>query len=214
MALNAPMTLSNFNWTIDRLLASCDRSSEGHWTLAVQEHVKIHSCFRDTAGKSKLWEQRKITKKSLQRKVLRGRRENWPKEGGRLDLDFLLDWLAGQRKVLVLFCKSICLQVHRSIDTKQCWNCFENQAYLSPLAGTRKKDVESLWRWHCDNEADTLILASLTFFQISPHLLFRFLSFFQLSIFSLIPKTTTPLQAAAGSAVVRFPNLLASVEPD
>ena len=182
------MTLSNFNWTIDRLLASCDRSSEGHWTLAVQEHVKIHSCFRDTAGKSELWEQLKITKKSLQRKVLRGRRENWPKEGGRLDLDFLLDWLAGQRKVLVLFCKSICLQVHRSIDTKQCWNCFENQAYLSPLAGTRKKDVESLWRWHCDNEADTLILASLTFFQISPHLLFRFLSFFQLSIFSLIPK--------------------------
>ena len=212
------MTLSNFNWTIDRLLASCDRSSEGHWTLAVQEHVKIHSCFRDTAGKSKLWEQRKITKKSLQRKVLRGRREKRSKEGGRLDLDFLLDWLAGQRKVLVLFSKSICLQVHRSIDTKQCWNCFENQAYLSPLAGTRKKDVESLWRWHCDNEADTLILASLTFFQISPHLLFRFLSFFSW-VFSawyqsISCKTTVPLQPAAGFTVVRFPNPLASVEPD
>ena len=75
------MTLSNFNWTIDRLLASCDRSSEGHWTLAVQEHVKIHSCFRDTAGKSNSENHQKIFAKKgpsrKTRKLTKRRGKTW-----------------------------------------------------------------------------------------------------------------------------------------
>ena len=107
------MTLSNFNWTIDRLLASCDRSSEGHWTLAVQEHVKIHSCFRDTAGKSNFENRGKSPKNLCKERSFEEDEKTDQKKGE--DLTWISCWIGWQDKGKYL-CYSAKAFVSRCID--------------------------------------------------------------------------------------------------
>ena len=130
----------------------------------------------------------KADKKNLQKGRVNWQEEEEGEEGERLNMDFLLQ-IANWKdkacwKVFLLLCRIICLQLHQA--TQDNVGIVSLKYKVSGIfviidknfvkAWAKKKDVESLWGWHCHNEADTPHLASWTFFHISPNLLFRFLS--------------------------------------